>query len=89
MVRRFIPRGPAGSSIGRPPKPRRDVVAQTKADAALAARGYVYRGLEDAADGGVVAVAVNGRHVLMHLGRDKTDALFGLARVAAAPEGRS
>lgn len=75
---------PSGAFIGRPPKAPRDVVAQRTCDEALAARGFVFRGLDPAPDGGVIAVAVNGRKVLMHLGRNKTDALFSLARLAAA-----
>ena len=44
---------------------------------------------ESLADGGVVAIVVDGEKRLMHLGRDKADAMFRLATLAARPEGRA
>lgn len=76
----FIPRG---ASIGRALKTR-EQRAEEELTAALAARGFTFAGV-DPTDGGVIAVAVNGRHVLMHLGRDKADAMFRLASQAVRP----
>jgi hypothetical protein len=38
---------------------------------------------------GVVAVVIDGKKVLMHLGRDEADAMFGLAALASRPAGRA
>ena len=84
MARPFIPSGP---SIGQPPRTPREITAESKMLDAIAARGFDFTGFQPA-PGGVVAVAINGEKVLMHLGRDKADAASRLATLALRPEGR-
>lgn len=64
--------------------------ATIAAEVALADRGFVpdVTFERPASGSGVVAVVVDGEKRLMALGTDRGDALFRLARVAAAPEGR-
>jgi hypothetical protein len=45
----------------------------------------VFHGFRDAPGGGKVAIAVNGKHFLVHLGRDEADAMFRLASAAVRP----
>jgi hypothetical protein len=88
MARSFVPRGPF---IGQGRKTRRDV-AREKLDEALVSRAlathaepFVFHGFRDAPGGGKVAIAVNGKHFLVHLGRDEADAMFRLASAAVRP----
>lgn len=88
MSRRpFIPSQP---SIGRARKTREQVARETL-DRALAERGYAFAGFEPESGGdGIVAVAVNGQQrVIMHLGRNATDAMFSLASLTTRKEGRA
>lgn len=64
----------------------REDQARLRMDIALGDRGFAFAGFEPPSDGkGVVAVAINGDKVLMHLGRDEVDAMFRLASMAARP----
>lgn len=85
MARPFIPSGP---SIGQPPRSPREITAEQKMLDALVERGFSFDGFQHA-PGGIVAVAINGEKVLMHLGRDKADAASRLATLALRPEGRA
>lgn len=77
------------ASIGRTPRPAREVKAEQVLDEALLTReGFVLRGIEPAKGGGMVAIVVNGEKRIMHLGRDKADAMFGLAHYMTLPVGR-
>jgi len=84
-MRTFIGnRAPSPSSLSRIER------ARIAAEVALSERNFALVGFEQPSKGsGVIAVAVNGKKVLMHLGRDQADALFGLASLAARPAGRS
>jgi hypothetical protein len=60
------------------------------AEIALSERNFALTGFEKPSKGsGVIAVAVNGEKVLMHLGRDEADAMYNLASLAARPAGRA
>ena len=70
-------------------RPAREIRAFEALDEALAQReGFVFRGIEPAAGGGVVAIVVNGEKKIMHLGTDTADAVFGAAALARRPLGR-
>ena len=76
-------------SIGNRKSPR-EIAADTRLEDALLVRRAVFAGFEQPEHGsGTIAVAVNGRHIIMHLGRDEVDAKFGLAALMLRPEGRS
>lgn len=80
-----------GASIGRPPpRPAREVRSESRLEAALRERGFLFRGIEPSKIGrGVIAIADGkGGKVLMHLGRDATDARYNLAALATRPAGR-
>lgn len=77
------------ASIGQDRIPRRELIARDKAEKAVAERGFTLRGTEPAPVGrGVIAIAVNGTHTIVHVGPDKAEALFGLAALASRPMGR-
>ena len=80
---------PPGASIGQGRRSRREIIAREKAEAAVVARGFIMHEIQPAPSGpGVIAIAVNGTHIIVHLGPDPASALFGLAALASRPEGR-
>lgn len=76
-----------GNGIGR--ALTREERALIEAEVALAERDFALSDFRRPSTGkGIVAVGIDGRKTLMHLGRDKADALFGLASLARRPAGR-
>ena len=70
-----------GNGAGR--KITRYEKALVRMEEALGKRDYLFSHFERPARGrGVVAVAVNGERVLMHLGADEADAMYNLAAEA-------
>lgn len=71
----------------RPPRPlSRREKALIRLEEALGARDFVFDRFTRPRSGrGVIAVAVNGERVLMHLGRDEADAMYNLATYARLP----
>ena len=64
---------------------RRDQ-AIIRMEVALGERDLAFAGFEKPRSGsGIIAIAVNGERVLMHLGRDGVDAMFQLANAAVRP----
>lgn len=77
------------ASIGNPPRPQREILAdRALIEACIERVGFVFRGIEPAKNGGVIAIVVNGNKTIMHLGRDRAEATFSLAALMRRPLGR-
>ena len=72
-----------GNGVGR--KLTRREKALIRMEEALGERDLAFDRFDRLPSGGVIAVAVNGEKVLMHLGRDEVDAMFNLAALAVRP----